>query len=77
MGGLFFPVSLYPPLAQHIVMLTPFPAVLYIPASMMLGISGAAMLDGILRQLFWVLVLGVVVVGMEYRLVRRVMRLGD
>lgn len=76
-GGLFFPVSLFPPLAQHIVMLTPFPAILFIPGNMMLDSSEAAILDGILLQIFWLVVLGTMAFSMEYRLVKRVMRQGD
>lgn len=76
-GGLFFPVSLFPAFAQQIVMLTPFPAILFIPGNMMLDISGSTILDGLLRQLFWVFVLGMIALGMENRLVHRVMRIGD
>jgi ABC-type uncharacterized transport system permease subunit len=77
LGGLFFPVSLFPPLAQYIVMLTPFPAILFIPGNMMLDSSEAVMLDGILIQIFWLVVLGALAFILEYKLVKRVMRLGD
>lgn len=76
-GGLFFPVSLFPAFAQEIVMLTPFPAILFIPGNMMLDVSGGAILGGLLRQLFWVAALMVIALGMENRLVHRVMRFGD
>jgi ABC-type uncharacterized transport system permease subunit len=77
LGGLFFPVSLFPPLIQQSAMLTPFPAILFIPASLMLGISKASMLEGVLIQLFWLAVLVALAIAMEGRLVRRVMRIGD
>ncbi len=76
-GGLFFPVSLFPAFAQQIVMLSPFPAILFIPGNMMLDVSAGAIFDGLLHQLFWVVALGLIALGMENRLVHRVMRLGD
>ena len=76
-GGLFFPVCLFPPLVKQIVMATPFPAIFYVPGQLMLGATHTTIAEGILLQLFWLVVLGSLVVIFQKKLVHRVMRTGD
>ncbi len=59
-GGLFFPVAFFPPLMREVAMLTPFPSVIFVPGSLMLNPTRAGMLEGLLMQLFWLGVMGLV-----------------
>jgi len=77
LGGLFFPVCFFPPLIQHLVMLTPFPSILYAPGSLMLGTPQATITNSIFLQIFWLLTLGTLTLVLENKAVRRVMRTGD
>ena len=77
LGGLFLPVSLFPGWAEKLAWLTPFPSILYTPASLMLGADTAAMAERMAMQLFWVGVLLGAVLLLESRLLRRVLIKGD
>ncbi len=76
-GGLFFPVMLFPEWLQAVVWMTPFPATIYIPASVVLKPDYIWMVQGIGIQVFWIAVLSVVVLVAEHGMLRRVMRVGD
>lgn len=76
-GGLFFPVLLFPEWLQKIVWMTPFPATIYVPASVVLVQDAGWMLQGIAIQFGWIVALLAVVMVAENRMLRRVMRMGD
>ncbi|MGA2798135.1 MAG: ABC-2 family transporter protein [Thermoguttaceae bacterium] len=55
-SGHMFPLDMLPGVLGKIVSLTPFPYLAYFPATVFLGkIQGAALLEGLSMQLFWVL----------------------
>jgi len=55
-SGHLFPLALLPPGLRHVLLLTPFPYQLYFPAGIYMGkISGIAIRNGFLAQIFWVL----------------------
>lgn len=57
-SGLLLPISFYPEWAQEIIKLMPFQAVSFLPNYIYLGkIRGAAALEVLLLQLFWIVVL--------------------
>lgn len=76
-GGLFFPVMLFPEWLQTIVWMTPFPATIYVPASVVLKQDAVWMLQRIGIQMLWIAILSVVVLIAEHGMLRRVMRVGD
>ena len=54
-GGHLFPLDILPPALAHALNFTPFPYQLYFPVSIYVGKSaGAALYQGLLIQLFWV-----------------------
>ncbi|MCI0538903.1 MAG: ABC-2 family transporter protein [Verrucomicrobiales bacterium] len=54
-AGQMFPLDLLPGWLTHALMWTPFPYCTYFPVSIYLGnISGAALVNGLLMQVFWV-----------------------
>nr|MBI5455541.1 ABC-2 family transporter protein [Candidatus Levybacteria bacterium] len=56
-SGAFFPLNILPTAFQHILNLTPFPYLVYFPASIYLGKVGfLGMISGILIQSMWVLI---------------------
>jgi len=57
MGGLMLPLSLYPEWLHKAALWTPFPAMSYLPALLMLQHNAAALSDILLVQLFWLVVL--------------------
>lgn len=58
LGGLMIPITLYPDWLQSICWFTPFPAILHIPASLMLPEGHRMSFEGALAtQIFWVVVL--------------------
>jgi ABC-2 type transport system permease protein len=55
-SGHLFPLDLLPPVVKQILFFTPFPYELYFPVSVYMGkVTGAALWQGLLIQLFWVL----------------------
>jgi len=55
-SGHLFPLDILPQPIMQILSLTPFPYQLYFPASIYMGkVTGPALVQGILFQLFWVL----------------------
>ncbi len=56
-SGHLFPLDLLPPALEQALYLTPFPYQLYFPVGIYMGkVTGAALGQGLLMQLFWVLV---------------------
>jgi len=54
-SGHLFPLDLLPPWAHQLVMCTPYPYLLYLPAGIYLGrVSGGDMWQGLAIQLLWV-----------------------
>jgi ABC-2 type transport system permease protein len=57
-SGHMFPLDVLPPVLQHILACTPFPSMLYVPISIYLGkLAGYDAALGLLKQLFWVVVM--------------------
>jgi ABC-2 type transport system permease protein len=77
LGGLFFPVSYFPPLLRHIVTLTPFPSVIGTPGEFMLMPDTGTMAKGILMQFFWLAASILLALVSERRMLRHVMDAGD
>lgn len=76
-GGLFFPVSFFPPLIQKIVLLTPFPAIIFVPGSFMLMPDTLSILEGIGMQVFWLAVITFFASFASRRMVRYMLEKGD
>lgn len=56
--GSFAPLTLYPPLAQQIIMWLPFPYLVYFPVQVLLGhAQGAELLRIVAVQLLWIVIL--------------------
>ncbi|NCC21695.1 MAG: hypothetical protein EOM26_04435 [Alphaproteobacteria bacterium] len=53
LGGLYLPLSLYPPLAQSIALHTPFSAMLYFPCSVLLSFDTATVLRALAGLAGW------------------------
>lgn len=77
LGGLFIPISFYPPWAEHLALLTPFPAILYVPGSFVLEIDMPIMIERLSIQAGWAIGLSLVTMLVEARLLQRVMVRGD
>lgn len=77
LGGLFFPVSLFPPLIKNIVLMTPFPSIISVPGGMMLMADISQIMSGFMMQVFWLLVLVMVAAFAERKMLRHVMEYGD
>jgi ABC-2 type transport system permease protein len=55
-SGHLFPLDMLPPALQSVLAFTPFPYQMYFPVSVYLGrVAGAALVQGLLMQLAWVL----------------------
>ncbi len=55
LGGVAFPLDIFPKAAYGLIMLLPFPYLLYYPANIYLGkISGADIFQGFIIMLFWI-----------------------
>jgi ABC-2 type transport system permease protein len=76
-GGLFFPVSFFPPLVQKIALLTPFPSVISTPGEFMLMPDAATIARGLLMQVFWIAIMIPLAVLSERRMLCRVLEKGD
>lgn len=76
-GGLFIPISFYPGWAEQIAMLTPFPAILFVPGSFMLGIDAVTIAERLSLQMFWAVLISYLTMLAEGRALRRVMAHGD
>jgi len=76
-GGLFFPVSFFPPLLRDVAMLTPFPAVIFMPGQFMLTNDLAVLLQGMAQQIFWLFALWGLVLFTNARMTQRVLQQGE
>lgn len=75
LGGLFFPILLFPDWLKAIVLLTPFPAVTFGAGGLALPGVGQAMVLGM--ELFWAAVLAGFVVIAERRLIAGLLEQGE
>jgi ABC-2 type transport system permease protein len=57
--GVHLPLTLLPKALQTILFLTPFPAMIFLPASLLVGTSPFSVLETLGMQLFWVVMLSV------------------
>lgn len=76
-GGLFFPVSFFPPVIRDLVMLTPFPSVIFIPGQFMLTQDVSVLLQGVAQQMFWLAVMMGVAHICQRRMLAHVLVMGD
>ncbi len=76
LGGLLWPLALYPDLLARLVWLTPFPSVLAAPAGWMVGADVLPLVAGYLHQGFWTLVLLVLVAKTNGAMLRRIQNEG-
>lgn len=57
-SGFYFPLALFPEWLANFSRLTPFGASVYIPIQVFIGnIQGTALVEGLLIQIFWILIL--------------------
>ena len=64
LSGALFPINILPPMLQSIVMMTPFPYLIYFPVQVYLGnISGSALLGGLMLSAAWT---GILYFSMNY-----------
>ena len=60
LSGMMMPLNFFPPYAQQLLMLSPFPVMCYLPVATLLGtLSVAQMTSGILVALAWAAALAV------------------
>jgi ABC-2 type transport system permease protein len=76
-GGLFFPVVFFPEWLQKFLSFTPFPSTIGTPATAMILPGSLMDTHGIMRQMFWVIAVGILTFACQRRLVAKVMRDGD
>jgi ABC-2 type transport system permease protein len=76
LGGLLLPLPIYPDPIRSLAEASPFSAMLYWPASLVLG-GEAGALPVILKQLAWLALLGAAAVALSEVTIRRVQRLGE
>jgi ABC-2 type transport system permease protein len=54
-SGQMFPLDILPPILEHVLMLSPFPYLMFFPVSVYMGrVTGAALVEGLLIQAVWV-----------------------
>jgi ABC-type uncharacterized transport system permease subunit len=70
LGGLLWPLALYPSAVRHLAWLTPFPALLAVSAQWSLPGGGWWLAAGVLHQVFW----GAAIVFAMARVNRALMR---
>ena len=74
LGGLVLPLDAYPPAVAGIAAWTPFPAMLYAPASIALDGSAAHIAAVLGLQAFWLAVIWLGVAGASFAFERRLVR---
>lgn len=77
LGGLLLPLGIYPDWLQKVAWATPFPAILYGPASFALGAGVGDGFKLILIQVFWIVVLSFAALGMLKSARNKIGRDGD
>jgi ABC-2 type transport system permease protein len=73
LGGLIIPLSLYPGWLASIAKATPFAAMVFLPASLVFGATGAQVATLFVAQLGWLLVLALVAWRLESQVYSRLM----
>jgi len=76
LGGLLIPLTLYPDALSAVAGATPFAAMLFHPASLVLDASPEAIARVLGWQVFWLVVMALSVRGVETMATRRFLRLG-
>jgi ABC-2 type transport system permease protein len=76
LGGLLLPLDAYPPALVRIGAFTPFPAMLYAPASLALDSSGAHVVRVLALQAFWLAAALLALAAVSAACERRVVRTG-
>jgi ABC-2 type transport system permease protein len=77
LGGLFFPLLLYPPLLGKLALATPFPALLYVPARFVFQIGPSRILQGFALQAAWGAAMMLLAFAAYRAVLRRIGREGD
>ncbi len=71
LSGFYFPLALFPDWLANFSRMSPFGASIYIPIEVFIGnIKGAALLEGLLIQAIWVLVL----IGLDHIILKQGIR---
>jgi ABC-type uncharacterized transport system permease subunit len=65
LGGLMLPLSLYPSWMQKLAAVTPFPAMVYLPATMVFQPDASGFESVLTRQLFWLVALMLVAIAIH------------
>jgi len=65
LGGLILPLSLYPSWMQKLAAVTPFPAMVYLPATMVFQPDASGFESVLIRQLFWLAALMLVAIAIH------------
>ncbi|MBL8993596.1 MAG: hypothetical protein JNM63_09665, partial [Spirochaetia bacterium] len=76
-GGLFFPVILFPPILEQVARFTPFPSVIFVPGSFLLGLPVSRVLVGVAEQALWLTVMLLAAILAERFMLRRVLEKGE
>ncbi|MBI1777697.1 MAG: hypothetical protein HYR63_20345 [Proteobacteria bacterium] len=76
MGGLLLPLSIYPSTLGAIAEASPFAAMLYAPASLLLDAGSAGLGQVLLGQGIWLALLAAGALAIEHRAIRRITREG-
>lgn len=77
LGGLMLPLTLYPEWLQKIAYATPFPAMISLPASLMLQHDAAGLGGILLNQLFWIAILAILIARLHAAVRRHIGGAGD
>jgi ABC-2 type transport system permease protein len=77
LGGLIVPLSAYPDALQRVVWLTPFPATLYAPASLALGVDAAHVGRMLALQAFWLALGAAGLAALSHAFERRLTTAGE
>ena len=76
-GGLMLPITLYPEWIQDICWMTPFPAILFTPASTMLGDNQAMSFEeAFIYQIFWASILGATAIMLHKSAIYKITKIG-
>ena len=77
LGGMIVPITLYPEALQLFAWLTPFPAILYAPASLIVDSAWPHIVSMLALQLFWIVVCLVALAFVKTRFEERLLLRGE
>lgn len=77
LGGMIVPITLYPDSLRLFALATPFPAILYAPASMIVDSTWFHVLSMLALQLFWIFICFIVLIFVKSRFEERLLLRGE